>query len=1487
MDEKEKVLEEAFDRILRALAETDTLGGSASPSVFVVYAHDNDSVGTAYAGCVRKVIKWLKTLRAKLISDKSVLPIWSTRAEGTDAAHNILSNQFCLLPKYTSQPKNGGIGSVDKVLLVGSAVLKSYCEDKSMHQYIGEIEALWKQASAEGWNTEKLQSGIRQIVEGWCCRPYFHHVLTELALLKIRRRSETRTQNHGIIPLSIDGVDMRFITFLEGCDVSLKLKSTTSPSDLHNLLFKILLRLYPQKHSVIEAHQDCYTRVAGLVRESSSFGTNFDGLVTGEISRAQDQYIGLTSARIRDSERVPLNSKMTRQRLENLILMGKDRENSGQIVPDHCQDSLAWFLGEQDYNSWKTSKESCHYSIKGSPAQGKSVLAKFVKQELQKSFLPSQAVVLYFACFGRTAIGLDSVGAILKSLCVQLLQALLNSTTPDGRFPPIQPPLEAYLDNPKIFKKNSWRGDFEFLEHLIEDIPVTNIYIILDGLDECEKSNLDRKEFLQRLARLAKMGSGRKCIKLFTTTRPEEKDIEIALKGADYGLVLTAHQSDITLVIESMVVSSSQERTENCQRFMLDNKEHIISKLRGKAGNTYVWIRSIFWILDENPYPNLEELDELVEQVPPELEEMYRNLVARIFKDDLRTRILLLVVYAKRALSVAEVNAACCVHLGKSNVTTDDLNRRDKHLDETSILSLIGTIVQLDPWGRLVPIHQSVTDYFTTNKPFSGHGVYPDPELFCFRLCCTFLLVQRELDNDAIYQYDRSYYYRCLNNWPFYRYACEHWHHYLGCDDYTCLDSTRICLLRRVLDTNSAHVRMWYSAWMCSRTLGNVGPPYIPLHMAVEMWNKVIVSALLRGTGSHDLGFELSIAPTFMVVWTWPDLHGALLQAYKATLAPPLAKELSCVVSALLRYKDHKADEFALTGFWNDLSSLGLKNLHSDTFIALDYVHPKLRPVHFGISDAPFSSTRFFQIFDLSPRHNLRDGHLRDNHGSRRSIEVTSNLVHMAHFKQHSICSFICYLQYYGEVKVNREAILCILQHYGPPDAALVCQNRGLEVEAQLSIIIEICNPSKYNRCKYGEYSSPIVPGTMNLCPVDFVSVVVPGTYMGIHSVVGKALLTEAPHSIAQILIEIASPEMKDLLDYQTHKETIKYNLDLKLQNAFKEILEQRLRGIASRNTCGCDTRVSIRLPFGFEDLLLDMENYYHIGINSLSILMLWYWCQSCKHCPPRTSDHWLKFLRAAIHRNDRPCLKLMELDHSPGKFLVQNLSRIMLEDTNNEEAGWLLQHWSKFEPEKWELTEIMAKSKLNFKLLQEHNLRAHVSSSNRVLSRQYVSLPQTCLTEAIKRGKIESEGEHLLEYLLRQPDFCKMQISLIFIEDHIKPALKDRDPTYRVYIEGILEKHQRLRELEIAKEAEKDKEDNDNFYWHESESEEMSELEEEMEEMSGMDDKMEEIEEMSRVEEMEETTEQLERINEEGTTARPSVSPNSVDLALKRKRVE
>jgi hypothetical protein len=214
---------------------------------FVVYAHENKDAGEANSEYVKEVIEWLKEIRAPNLSDKSPLLLWESENDTNPAVDDILSNQMRLLPAYDSPDK------AEKVILCVSPVLRKYCEDTFTSGYIGQIRELYE---TQKQNMQKFEKEIRKFVKTQLKAPGFHHVLTEIAFLEIRRLHQN-DGGDGIISITLDGGDLG-LESLAGLSVYLTLHSTPELGHRHRLFFKLLQRLYPSRHRSFDLCRECY-----------------------------------------------------------------------------------------------------------------------------------------------------------------------------------------------------------------------------------------------------------------------------------------------------------------------------------------------------------------------------------------------------------------------------------------------------------------------------------------------------------------------------------------------------------------------------------------------------------------------------------------------------------------------------------------------------------------------------------------------------------------------------------------------------------------------------------------------------------------------------------------------------------------------------------------------------------------------------------------------------------------------------------------------------------------------------------------------------------------------------------------------------------------------------------------------------------------------------------------------------------------------------
>lgn len=208
----------------------------------------------------------------------------SSREEDTTALENILSNQFCLLPasRHAGDRK---ITSVDKVIVCGSSLLESYYQNEFTPHYVSRIQELYDHFQHK--TRDELQKEIRSFVETQCKKEGFHHVLTELAFVALRRTQDDKC--HGIIPVALHENSVGYLPFLKASDHYIKLKSPKDPSSLHKLFFSLLQRVYIEEHERIDIFRTCYTEARKRLENRPS--TESQTIIKEEISKALDRWL--------------------------------------------------------------------------------------------------------------------------------------------------------------------------------------------------------------------------------------------------------------------------------------------------------------------------------------------------------------------------------------------------------------------------------------------------------------------------------------------------------------------------------------------------------------------------------------------------------------------------------------------------------------------------------------------------------------------------------------------------------------------------------------------------------------------------------------------------------------------------------------------------------------------------------------------------------------------------------------------------------------------------------------------------------------------------------------------------------------------------------------------------------------------------------------------------------------------------------------------
>ncbi len=290
VEEKSDLVDYLFEKALLTLSSLEV---SKKPSLFLVYAHDNDAHGEAKASTSKYLINNLSKIRGvTLYSDQT--PIGQAYANSDEnlkedgKLEDILTNQFCLLPAQV----RADVKPVDKVIVCCSDVLGSYLKGQSYKEFCDELkkaydtdrEAYVKDNNQKG--TPALREVVRKFSQEEKYRAEFHHVLTEMAFLEIR--AEHLKGQHGIIPVSLtpnsydyclkDFIDSTTVRMEDPLRFDLQVKKGDEVylnQGSHGVLFKVIERLLAgsnEAKTFLNKFWDGHGHVISRLKSDAKFG---------------------------------------------------------------------------------------------------------------------------------------------------------------------------------------------------------------------------------------------------------------------------------------------------------------------------------------------------------------------------------------------------------------------------------------------------------------------------------------------------------------------------------------------------------------------------------------------------------------------------------------------------------------------------------------------------------------------------------------------------------------------------------------------------------------------------------------------------------------------------------------------------------------------------------------------------------------------------------------------------------------------------------------------------------------------------------------------------------------------------------------------------------------------------------------------------------------------------------------------------------------
>ena len=394
-----------------------------------------------------------------------------------------------------------------------------------------------------------------------------------------------------------------------------------------------------------------------------------------------------------------------------------DKNKNPSRVPGTCE----WVLKHPIFRKWDQEDSIGWLWITANPGCGKSVLARFLTEDLHKNNEGMYICYFFFKDDSETNRSAN------HALCAVLHQIMCYDSTM------VKPALNAYASNGKQLPhlvESLWKIFVAIIEAL--DRPLLCVF---DALDECEQSS--RLNLLAKLAPLFGNGSHSHKLKIVMTSRPNTPTGDAIWRhGVDpMSIQLTGEREVESQAIASEIdlyVIEKIRRFEDLRRhkYINDDAHEVLKqKISSIENRTYLWVALIFPELEKNAGLSKTRLSNIIDQIPATVQEAYEKILNRSLDRERARNLLHLVVAALRPLTLIEMNAALAIE--RCSDQDNELDIDPEETFELTIRELCGLFVTVKK-GQIYLIHQTAREFLIRDKT-DARKETPEPNAWNWR----------------------------------------------------------------------------------------------------------------------------------------------------------------------------------------------------------------------------------------------------------------------------------------------------------------------------------------------------------------------------------------------------------------------------------------------------------------------------------------------------------------------------------------------------------------------------------------------------------------------------------------------------------------------------------------------------------------------------------------------------------------------------------
>ncbi|PYI00655.1 purine and uridine phosphorylase [Aspergillus sclerotiicarbonarius CBS 121057] len=468
----------------------------------------------------------------------------------------------------------------------------------------------------------------------------------------------------------------------------------------------------------------------------------------------------------------------------------RDAKNRNpQRVGGTCQ----WFTNHHLFRSWKEGNGSGLLWISADPGCGKSVLTRYLLDEILLSSRTS--IVCYF--FFKDDF--EDQKSLVGALCCILHQIFQQSPRL------FSDSLRSRFEGDSGYIYQSFQSLWSILCDLVKELLGGQVVCVLDALDECGSE--EQSQLAECLSSFYQSSTAPPRLKVLITSRPynsiqrkfqslENKFPTIHLHGEDEHEVQKI-AGEIKTVIEHRI----GELAERLQ-LLAEERQLLLAELTAIPNRTYLWIHLIMDTLENMITVTPGNIRASIKDLPRTLDEAYDRILCRTPDPDRARRLLHLVVAASTPLSVADMATAMAVLERES--PEDRLEIEPVHRFRHSVREMCGLFITIVD-SRIYLLHQTAREFLVYKE---GEGLpnldlkwkaslNPDNSEWLLAEACVRFLYSTD---PRMASKDRVALISEFNRSPFLRYSATNWSSHVllsGIEDDATVLSQIVDILRR------------------------------------------------------------------------------------------------------------------------------------------------------------------------------------------------------------------------------------------------------------------------------------------------------------------------------------------------------------------------------------------------------------------------------------------------------------------------------------------------------------------------------------------------------------------------------------------------------------------------------------------------------------------------------------------------------------------